>query len=211
MWLNEFLTLLVAFPLLSSSLALERAETPPRGLVRVVNVVASGAAADSDPTDLQIGSEGSGCRPGTVSTVVAEDNTFMTLAFDDFQATVGPGATYKKRAFCRVTATLSSPGWGFDVDNVDFRGYYKLDKGVNASVRASYKFVEQKGKVCSPQTQLSHEHNLTYCLHREAYTNLYRDRWQTITYYIKTDRRRIRKPIRVLGIPQPFLLACRLH
>ncbi|KAF2257604.1 hypothetical protein CC78DRAFT_588280 [Lojkania enalia] len=109
---------------------------PPKGAATI-----SGVAVD-DPS---VGTDGSGCRQGSVAVAFSEDNSIMTLLFDDFQAAIGPNAgDIKKRAFCRVNVTMSSVGWAFDVQSIDFRGYVKLQKGVNASVVSRWKWIDPK-------------------------------------------------------------------
>src|SRR5262245_57541455 len=88
------------------------ATRPPPGTCTI-----SAVAVDAPDVD----TEGSGCRAGTVGVAFTSDNSAMTLIFDKFQAAIGPNAgSIKKRAFCRVNVTMSSPGWAFDVGSVDF-------------------------------------------------------------------------------------------
>ncbi|KAF2278090.1 uncharacterized protein EI97DRAFT_283504 [Westerdykella ornata] len=106
---------------------------PPKNILKVSDVTVETEA------------DGSGCRPGTVRVAVSEDSSLMTFIFDDFQAAVGPNAgSYRKRALCRVSVTISSPGWAFDVQSVDFRGYVRLGKGVQASIVSRWKWVDMK-------------------------------------------------------------------
>jgi hypothetical protein len=93
-----------------------------------------------------VDTEGSGCRAGSVGVAFAGDNSAMTLIFDDFAAGVGPNVgTLRKRAFCRVNVTMSSPGWAFDVSSVDFRSYVQIAKGVNASFVTRWKWIDSEG------------------------------------------------------------------
>lgn len=99
---------------------------PPPGTPTIGAVVVDAPDVDT---------EGSGCRAGSVGVAFATDNSAMTLIFDKFQAAVGPNAgDVKKRAFCRVNVTMSSPGWAFDVSSVDFRSYVNIAKGVDVSL-----------------------------------------------------------------------------
>jgi len=122
------------------------AVTPPKGTVTI-------SAVDVDAPS--VGTDGSGCRSGSVNAAFTTDYSIMTLIFDEFQAAIGPGAgNVKKRALCRVNVTMTSPGWAFDVQSVDFRGYVKLSKGVDVSLVSRWKWVDiktnsdLKGKVC---------------------------------------------------------------
>ncbi|KAF2662136.1 hypothetical protein K491DRAFT_585541 [Lophiostoma macrostomum CBS 122681] len=113
------------------------ATTPPKGACTISSVKVD---------DPDVDTEGSGCRAGTVSAQFSTDNSLVTLIFDDFAAAIGPDAgTTKKRALCKVNVTMSSPGWAFDVNTVDFRGYIELGKGVNASLVTRWKWVDSKG------------------------------------------------------------------
>ncbi|KAF2742437.1 hypothetical protein M011DRAFT_490635 [Sporormia fimetaria CBS 119925] len=95
-----------------------------------------------------VDTSGSGCRPGTVGVAFSSNNTIFTFIFDDFQAAIGPKAgEYSKRALCKVNVTIASPGWAFDVESVDFRGFVGLDKGVDASLVSRWKWVDVKSGV----------------------------------------------------------------
>ena len=107
-----------------------------------------------DPNDDLVKGGGNGCLNGSVGAMIAADNSFMTLIFDRFNAEVGPYVRNKERAYCRFNMTLNAPGWTFDVDSFDFRGYYQLDAGVNASVRAKYKLIGQNVRVSNPALKI---------------------------------------------------------
>lgn len=132
--------LLVLFAVIAAATPAPAATTtkPPKGACTI------GAVAVDAP---DVNTDGSGCRPGTVGVAISEDNSLMTLIFDDFQAAIGPKAgNVKKRALCRVNITMSSPGWAFEVDTVDFRGYVNLASGVDASIVSRWKWVDTKGQ-----------------------------------------------------------------
>lgn len=110
---------------------------PPPGTCKITGVAVDAPDIDTD---------GSGCRAGSVGAAFSTDYSLMTIIFDEFQAAIGPKAgKVKKRALCRVNVTLTSPGWAFDVQSVDFRGYVSLAKGVNASVLSRWKWVDSNG------------------------------------------------------------------
>lgn len=104
---------------------------------------------------LDVDLEGSGCRPGDASVMLASDNSALTVIFDNFSAADGPKAKgASTRAFCRVNIGMTSPGWAFDVSSADFRGYVFIEKGVEASLVSRWKWIDKhgldlKGKVCS--------------------------------------------------------------
>ncbi|KNG49147.1 secreted protein [Stemphylium lycopersici] len=94
-------------------------------------------------TSLDVELDGSGCRPGTVSVMLASDNSALTIIFDNFAAADGPKAGgASTRAFCRVNIGVASPGWAFDVASADFRGYVYIEKGVEASLGNIHKIVK---------------------------------------------------------------------
>ena len=105
-------------------------------------------------TTLDVDLEGSGCRPGDASVMLASDNSALTIIFDNFSASDGPKAGgASTRAFCRVNIGMTSPGWAFDVSSADFRGYVYIEKGVQASLVSRWKWIDKngvdlKGKVC---------------------------------------------------------------
>jgi hypothetical protein len=131
-------TLIAAIPTAASLAA--AAVLPPKGAVSL--------------TSLTVDLEGSGCRPGDASVMLASDNSALTIILDNFSASDGPKAgSAKTRAFCRVNIGMTSPGWAFDVSSVDFRGYVYVEKGVEASLVSRWKWIDSKGvdlkgKVC---------------------------------------------------------------
>jgi len=150
--MSPFLAILIATLFSITSLAIPAPAAtpvrPPPGIPKISKI-----GVDNPDVD----TEGSGCRAGTVGVAFASDSSAMTLIFDDFAAGVGPNVgTLRKRAFCRVNVTMSSPGWAFDVSSVDFRSYVNIAKGVEASLVSRWKWidskgVDMKGKVnCSP-------------------------------------------------------------
>lgn len=97
-------------------------------------------------TSLDVELDGSGCRPGTVSVMLASDNSALTIIFDDFAAADGPKAgSASTRAFCRVNIGMASSGWAFDVTSADFRGYVYIEKGVEASLVSRWKWIDKNG------------------------------------------------------------------
>jgi hypothetical protein len=106
---------------------------------------------------LSVDLDGNGCAPNSVSVMLASDNSALTIIFDNFSAADGPKAgTASTRAFCRVNIGMSSPGWAFDVQSADFRGYVYIEKGVQASLVSRWKWIDAqgvdlKGKVCQTE------------------------------------------------------------
>jgi hypothetical protein len=122
------------FLLLASSTPIATATLPPKGTCTIQSV------------DVDVDTSGSGCRAGSVGVSVSQDNSIINIIFDNFQAAIGPNAgDISKRALCKVNVTMSSPGWAFDVNTVDFRGYLKLAAGVEVSLVSRWKWVNSKG------------------------------------------------------------------
>lgn len=116
---------------LAAALPAAAAVVPPSGGVKV---------------SINVGIEGSGCKPEDAAVSIASDNSAMTIIFDHFEAADGSKAgTAKSRAFCRVTISINSPGYAFDITSADFRGYVGIDKGVEASLVSRWKWVDQTG------------------------------------------------------------------
>jgi hypothetical protein len=128
------------------------------GLVAVLGscVIASGAMAQEAPEWVRIRSityAGSGCQAGTVAQNVAPDRLAFTLLFDSYIAEVGPHISLaNSRRNCQINIDLDYPsGWTYTVYSVDYRGFAKLDPGVNAIQKASYYF--QGGSGPSKETR----------------------------------------------------------
>lgn len=95
---------------------------------------------------LTVDMEGGGCKPGEAKAAIAYDNSAITIILDNFQAAQGPSAgNLKSRAFCRVIIGVNSPGYAFDITSADFRGYVKLDQGVEASLVSRWKWIDTSG------------------------------------------------------------------
>ena len=79
-----------------------------------------------------ISHNGSGCRPGTVTHSLTDDDTSLTIFFSDFVLEVGPGVSRRERLKnCQLVVDVESPGWRFAVAQLDQRGYAQLDEGVD--------------------------------------------------------------------------------
>ncbi|KAF9523167.1 hypothetical protein CPB83DRAFT_863286 [Crepidotus variabilis] len=89
-----------------------------------------------------LGVNGSGCPAGTFSHSFSDDNTAMTLSFNQYYAKAGPGVSISQsRKNCQLTASIVvPPGYTFGISSVEYRGYYQLDKDVEARQAALYYF-----------------------------------------------------------------------
>lgn len=85
---------------------------------------------------------GRGCPQGSVGQSLSEDRTSLTLIFDEFVASVGPGVPVTEaRKNCQISLDLFVPqGWQFSVADFEYRGYVQLPAGVTAAQQSLYYF-----------------------------------------------------------------------
>ncbi|MEU8775655.1 DUF4360 domain-containing protein [Streptomyces sp. NPDC048606] len=85
---------------------------------------------------------GSGCRPGSASVAVSEDNTAFTVTYSEYLAKVGKdtaGTDFRKN--CQLGLRMNVPqGYTFAVTQADYRGFASLENGASAEHKASYYF-----------------------------------------------------------------------
>lgn len=101
--------------------------------------------AAPDPTQVHINGVtygGTGCPQGTVGVAISEDRTTMTLIFDSYVASIGPGiAVTENRKNCQLNIDLLYPtGFQYSVFSADYRGYAALDKGITGTIKSTYYF-----------------------------------------------------------------------
>ena len=119
----------------------------------VIDVPGGGLVSKWDPNDELAKEGGNGCQWGSVGLLTASDLSRIAVLYDAFNVETGRFVRRRQRAFCRVNVTLGVPrGWTFDVESMDFQGFFFLDSQVNASIRSNYTFHGQsaKGKVWHP-------------------------------------------------------------
>jgi hypothetical protein len=115
-------------------------------LVLVSSFAASAQeAAGPNPADVYVESisyGGSGCPQGTVGQSLSDDRSSLTLIFDSFIASTGPGVPVtESRKNCQINVNLHVPqGWSFALASFDYRGFVELPAGVTASQTATYYF-----------------------------------------------------------------------
>lgn len=107
-----------------------------------------------NPDDVQIVSfvyGGTGCPSNTVSSILSDDRTIMTLIFDQYVAQIGPGVSItENRKNCQLNINLRYPGgFQYSVFSADYRGYAYLDQGVTGVQKSTYYFSGQTAQVCS--------------------------------------------------------------
>lgn len=88
-----------------------------------------------------------------MSTQISGDRTVVTLIFDSYVASVGPGvAATESRKNCQLNVDIKYPGgFQYSVLSADYRGYAALGKGVSGTLKSTYYFSGQTTQVCLPR------------------------------------------------------------
>ncbi|KAJ3269050.1 hypothetical protein HDV01_001919 [Terramyces sp. JEL0728] len=115
------------------------------------------AAQLPDPSQVTIQSisyAGTGCSPGTVVPVMAEDATSFTLIMSQFVASSGPGTKVTdNRKNCQINLKMLYPqGFSYTITTVDYRGYVQLPNGISAQQKSTYYFTGETQQVSSQTT-----------------------------------------------------------
>lgn len=89
-----------------------------------------------------VSAAGSGCKSGTVSSVIAPDGKSFILGFDEYLAEAGPDVPLSEgRKFCNLAIMLNVPnGISYTIADVNYRGYAFLEYGVEAMQKSTYFF-----------------------------------------------------------------------
>jgi len=85
---------------------------------------------------------GSGCPKGSVDPTLADDGSWLNLAFSKFEAQVYPGSIpSQSHKNCQLSFELHFPkGWSVTLFDTTISGFVKLDKRVTASEESTYHF-----------------------------------------------------------------------
>lgn len=85
---------------------------------------------------------GTGCPAGSVARTLSNDKQTLTLMFDSYIASIGPGITIKEAyKNCQLNIKLRIPqGYAYTIHRTQYRGYTQLDKGVTATQKSIYYF-----------------------------------------------------------------------
>ncbi|KAF2247553.1 hypothetical protein BU26DRAFT_349510 [Trematosphaeria pertusa] len=126
-WLLALAPLIAANPIGISPI--ELGDAPPAGQVQIRGVTYGGT----------------GCPQGSMSSQVSSDRTTMTLIFDEYIASIGPGiAVTEQRKNCQINVDLQYPGgFQYSVLSADYRGYAAVQKGVTGTLKSTYYFSGQ--------------------------------------------------------------------
>ncbi|KAI8893233.1 hypothetical protein BC833DRAFT_636942 [Globomyces pollinis-pini] len=102
-------------------------------------------------TDITYG--GSGCPAGSLSGWVSDDNTKLTLDFDQFVARSGTGVISDTRKNCQVSVLLNYPqGFSYSIAKIDYYGHVKLPQGLKATQKSTYYFSGESNQVSFEST-----------------------------------------------------------
>ncbi|KAJ4332275.1 hypothetical protein N0V87_008513 [Didymella glomerata] len=117
----------------------------------------SGDAPDPGQVKIsKIGTGGTGCPQGTVSTIISDDRSVVTLIYDSYVASIGPGiAVTEQRKNCQLTLELEYPGgFQYSILSADYRGYANIEKGITGTLKSTYYFASK-----APQTSTEYTFN----------------------------------------------------
>lgn len=115
----------------------------------------------------KVGTGGTGCPQGTVSTIISDDRSVVTLIYDSYVASIGPGiAVTEQRKNCQLTLELEYPGgFQYSILSADYRGYANIEKGITGTLKSTYYFA---GKAPQVYPILPHAYYCTDIAHRPA-------------------------------------------
>jgi hypothetical protein len=104
-----------------------------------------GPRVGPDPTKVYVQSityAGTGCPDGTASVALDAERDQLSLDFQDFVATKGPGSSpADANKSCQVNLNLHIPqGWQYSIATIEYRGLVQLPKKMKASQTATYYF-----------------------------------------------------------------------
>ncbi|MEU3502039.1 DUF4360 domain-containing protein [Streptomyces hundungensis] len=112
-------------------------------LTQAAPAAPSGIVAPPDKIVIEVATvNGSGCPLGTAAVAVAPDNTAFTVTYSQYMAQVGAGSKPTDfRKNCQLNLIVHVPsGFTYAVASADYRGYAHLERGANATQKASYYF-----------------------------------------------------------------------
>ncbi|KAJ4334459.1 hypothetical protein N0V95_009162 [Ascochyta clinopodiicola] len=134
-WLLALIPLVAAAPALPT---FQGGDAPAPGQVKITKV----------------GTGGTGCPQGTVSSVISDDRSTMTLIYDTYVASIGPNiAVTEQRKNCQLTVELEYPGgFQYSILSADYRGYANIEKGISGTLKSTYYFAG-----LAPQTSTQYD------------------------------------------------------
>ena len=83
--------------------------------------------------------KGSGCREGTMESVISNDHRTMALLFNDFGLLADGQMTGKRNTKCNIQITVDvPPEYAVALSSVDLRGSVLLPKGAGGSLKSRF-------------------------------------------------------------------------
>jgi hypothetical protein len=149
-WFFALAPLAAALPSLPT---VEVGDAPPAGSVKIRGVSYGGT----------------GCPQGTMSSQISSDRSVVTLIFDSYIASIGPGISVtEQRKNCQLNVDLEYPGgFQYSVLSADYRGYSAIQKGVTGTLKSTYYFSGQTAQT-STTYKFEGPTNGDYLKHDEA-------------------------------------------
>ncbi|KAJ2936727.1 hypothetical protein H1R20_g371, partial [Candolleomyces eurysporus] len=93
-----------------------------------------------------ITSSGTGCPSGSVSYVLNAGGTAISILFSQFSAEVIPSIVGRNTSTCTLNFGVNIPtGYRFTLGAIDYRAFYRLDKGVKMIRRTTYSLTRSTG------------------------------------------------------------------
>lgn len=101
-------------------------DAPPAGQVKIMGVTYGGT----------------GCPQGTVASTISDDRSTVTLIYDSYVASIGPGISItENRKACQINLDIQYPGgFQYSILSADYRGYANIEKGVTGTLKSTYYF-----------------------------------------------------------------------
>jgi hypothetical protein len=131
----------------------------PHQLVRyiILHLVAGYILTHKQVTIKGVTYGGTGCPQGTMSSQISEDRTTVTLIFDSYIASIGPGISVTdSRKNCQLNVDIRYPGgFQYSILSADYRGYASLQQGISGTLKSTYYFAGQTAQVSFLSTDSS--------------------------------------------------------
>ncbi|KAI4683683.1 uncharacterized protein J4E88_004860 [Alternaria novae-zelandiae] len=104
-----------------------------------------------------------------MSSQINSDRTVMTLIFDAYIASIGPGiAVTEQRKNCQLNVDIEYPGgFQYSILSADYRGYSAIQKGVSGTLKSTYYFSGDTAQT-STEYKFDGPTNGDYLKHDEA-------------------------------------------
>ncbi|KAE9963282.1 hypothetical protein BLS_009441 [Venturia inaequalis] len=112
-----------------------KAAYPPPGTVSIKDIKLSG----------------SGCPQGSVASLLSDDGQTVTLGFDKYIASTGPGiSAVEARKNCQVFFNLFYPqGWSYTVATTDYRGFIDQHQSCSTTLATTNFFSGDQNQMTS--------------------------------------------------------------